>query len=524
MQKTRIKGLWAALLAVVMLFTLTAMPAHAEESTTVDASTLTGYESTLHQTSENVGRIWTDKSVSANGFQLSPSSIQISKAEGADFVVGLSALSSASSLTSSSVQPLDIVLVLDVSGSMGNNMADYTYTPVYTISQYSSYYVKVGTVYKVATYSSWRGSWGYYNDWNRFTRVTPMTSASDTASGHTQFYTRSGSRKPKIEALQSAVTNFITTTSQANAKISDEDLKNRIALVKYANDSYYNKHNPDLVGNHKDASGYNYTEIVSGFTSDMVGLQSDVNALEDGGATAADYGMQLAKNLFDGRTIEGQKVRDNAKKVVIFFTDGEPNHSSGFVGSVAESAIKHAKDLKDQGTMIYTIGIFDGADADSLDAETNCFMQAVSSNYPDATGYSTGYWGNMGDRVQDGDYYKVASDADALNTIFNDIFTEVSTGSGSPTELEDGFDASKTGYITFTDTLGDFMEVKGTTATLVFGDKSYTGTTTPEAIDNAIRNGGDVTYSFPSATAGTDLYPDGNVQDLKMTVTKSTTP
>lgn len=506
-----------------MLFTLTAMPAHAEESATVDASTLTGYESTLHQTSENVGRIWTDKSVFANGFQLSPSSIQISKAEGADFVVGLSALSSASSLTSSSVQPLDIVLVLDVSGSMGDNMGSNTYAPVYTLDQNETYYVFVNYVYRKAVYQ--QNSWGYYDWRGRFTRVTPKTSADDTSRNHTQFYEQTSSATPKIEALQDAVTNFISATSQANAKISDEDLKNRIALVKYANDSYYNRHNPDLVGNHQDTSGYNYTEIVSGFTSNMVGLQSDVNALEDGGATAADYGMQLAKNLFDGRTIEGQKVRDNAKKVVIFFTDGEPNHSSGFDGDVAESAIKLAKDLKDQGTMIYTIGIFDGADADSLDAKTNRYMQAVSSNYPDATGYSTGsYWGNMGDRVQDGDYYKVASDADALNTIFNDIFTEVSTGSGSPTELEDGFDASKTGYITFTDTLGDFMEVKGTTATLVFGDQSYIGTTTQEAIDNAIQNGGDVTYTFPSATAGTDLYPDGNVQDLKMTVTKSATP
>lgn len=506
-----------------MLFTLTAMPAHAEESATVDASTLTGYESTLHQTSENVGRIWTDKSVFANGFQLSPSSIQISKAEGADFVVGLSALSSASSLTSSSVQPLDIVLVLDVSGSMGDNMGSNTYAPVYTLDQNETYYVFVNYVYRKAVYQ--QNSWGYYDWLGRFTWVTPKTSADDTSRNHTQFYEQTSSATPKIEALQDAVTNFISATSQANAKISDEDLKNRIALVKYANDSYYNRHNPNLVGNHQDTSGYNYTEIVSGFTSNMVGLQSDVNALEDGGATAADYGMQLAKNLFDGRTIEGQKVRDNAKKVVIFFTDGEPNHSSGFDGDVAESAIKLAKDLKDQGTMIYTIGIFDGADADSLDAKTNRYMQAVSSNYPDATGYNTGsYWGNMGDRVQDGDYYKVASDADALNTIFNDIFTEVSTGSGSPTELEDGFDASKTGYITFTDTLGDFMEVKGTTATLVFGDQSYIGTTTQEAIDNAIQNGGDVTYTFPSATAGTDLYPDGNVQDLKMTVTKSATP
>lgn len=87
--------------------------------------------------------------------------------------------------------------------------------------------------------------------------------------------------------------------------------------------------------------------------------------------------------------------RPNAKQVVIFFTDGKPNKLDGFDNDVASDAIKAAKALKDAGAVVYTVGIFDGANPDAdvnadETSKTNKFMQAVSSNYPSATYTKTG--------------------------------------------------------------------------------------------------------------------------------------
>lgn len=126
------KSILSWLLVAAMLFGLFVPSAFAEEPVTpvADPSTITQWQDTIDKSSKNVGRIWTDKSVSTGDVTLTSAgdvgietpNITVKKSDDADFMVSLSALSSASSLAYSVQQPLDVVLVLDVSGSMDQNM------------------------------------------------------------------------------------------------------------------------------------------------------------------------------------------------------------------------------------------------------------------------------------------------------------------------------------------------------------------------------------------------------------------
>ena len=143
-----------------------------------------------------------------------------------------------------------------------------------------------------------------------------------------------------------------------------------------------------------------------------------------------------------------KNAREKAQKVVIFFTDGTPGRS-GFDDDTANNTIQAAKSLKDDLTKIYSIGVFDQANPDNTSSSFNAYMHGVSSNYPNAT-----KWTELGERAENSNYYKAAQDADELNKIFEEIFEEMNSGSGFPTHIEDGYDAGKGGYITFTDCTG----------------------------------------------------------------------
>lgn len=119
--------------------------------------------------------------------------------------------------------------------------------------------------------------------------------------------------------------------------------------------------------------------------------------------------------------------------------------------------------MKDGKATVYTIGIFSGANpaADPSNkgtSDVNKFMHAVSSNYPSATSYTSDM---LGARVENSDYYKSATNADELKKVFDDISKAITSEAPHPTEIHKGYDATKSGYITFTDELGDFMQVDG---------------------------------------------------------------
>ncbi len=230
--------------------------------------------------------------------------------------------------------------------------------------------------------------------------------------------------------------------------------RHQVAIVKFSGAK------KNEIGNdtYRDRQGYthNYSQTMKSLTpcvdSAATELKNTVGYIEPAGATRADYGLELARDM---------SGREDAQKVVVFFTDGTPTDVRNFNPTVANNAIVAAKKMKGKGATVYTIGIFD--DANPADEPTNYwtsdenkFMHAVSSNYPNATSYTTN---ELGKRTENSDFYKAASNADELKKVFDDISSSITSGKGSPTQIEDGYDESKSGYITFSDELGDFMQV-----------------------------------------------------------------
>lgn len=219
----------------------------------------------------------------------------------------------------------------------------------------------------------------------------------------------------KLAALKKAAKEFLTNTANKNAAIADNGNKIRVSLVKFASTKR------DTTGNDRYDSWdgkRNYTQIVNNLTDNMNTLSTSVDALQAGGATRADYGLEKANAVLAG-------ARANAKKVVVFFTDGEPNSHSGFDGGVANTAVKNAKTLKDSGTTIYSVGVFSKADPSDTSGKFNAYMNAVSSNYPNATTYR-----NLGTRVDGGNYYMIASNSEGLSKVFEDIQQTITSTNG----------------------------------------------------------------------------------------------
>ena len=464
------------IMAAIMVLSMAPQQVNAADnitkSTVADSVTINNWHeaNALDDSTKNVGRIWTDKSVSTGNITLTSrqndsQSATITKSTNSDFLVGLSALSSTAKIVGQTTVPLDIVLVLDVSGSM--------------------------------------------ND--------PVGQTDSTK---------------RIKRLKEAVNEFIDSSAKENDKRADANKQSRIAVVKFAGEE------SDKIGNEQYRKGqywYNYTQIVSGYKAytsrDKSELQEKVNALKPAGATLADNAMELTKELVNQSKIDeaDNTNRKNVKRVVIFFTDGVPTSYNDFDKDVAERAIKSAKSIKKDAD-IYTIGVFAGADDSSpelSETETwtetkkaNAFMHGLSSNYPIAENYT---YDKLGTRAKDSNgndatYYK-ATDASSLKDIFKQIGDEIISSAQSPTEVGQGENPNQSGYITITDQLGDYMQVDDIN-TLVYANRLFKSPTISETTEN---NKKIVTYTFKEDIPDTNhVYPEGNLQDIKITVEKAT--
>lgn len=391
----------------------------------------------------NIGRIWTDKTVSTDTITTSSGSV-INRGDSA-FITALSALSSTSNVASSSTTPLDIVLVLDASGSMDDPMNDGT---------------------------------------------------------------------KRIDALKRAANDFVTTIAEQNQGISDSSKQHQVSIVKFSGDK------SAVVGNdtyYKGGYKYNYSQVMKAMSpcTDAAAFTNTINSISPAGATRADYGLQLAQSQTSNR--------EDAKKIVIFFTDGSPTSSSGFESGVASSAVSAAKAMKDKdvNATVYTVGIFSDADpsADPSGASNeNKFMHAVSSNYPEAAyTQNSGFWGGwnwgLGTRAEGSDFYKSASNADDLDKVFEGISSEIVKGSGYPTNATEGAEHTS-GYITIDDALGAYMQVDGFKAIALNGQTFENPTqTTAGNVD---------TYTFDGTV--TMDGKDVSLGNVVITVTKSKDP
>lgn len=251
-----------------------------------------------------------------------------------------------------------------------------------------------------------------------FTLVLDVSGSMDESMG-------SNDSTKRLDALKIAVGNFLDGAAAANEGSQSGSEPVRVGLVKFAGNK------SDNVGNEMCYDGnygkyYNCSQVVSDLATDMDGLKTTVNQLTAGGATRADYGFQYASKVMD-------KDHTNAKKVVIFFTDGKPTAREQFEDTVADSAVDTAKRLKSAGVTVYSIGIFSGANPSSTKSDENRFMHAVSSNFPKAEAYN-----KLNDGDKDAGYYKAAKNASELNAIFGEIEkSETTTSAYTNVVMED---------------------------------------------------------------------------------------
>lgn len=344
--------------------------------------------------------------------------------------------------------PLDIVLVLDQSGSMSDDMG-YTYTledkTSYSYDDINSsarYYLDTdGNYYKVQREKNGIGSWrkyylfykkdgtSYYLNGDEVT--TNKRECNYTGSGDTiwasQLYSRTITTK--LDALKDAVSNFVGVVKE---KATTDKVNHRIAMVGFASESDYGNNTEILSvdGSNSGSVGVSYNsdkyadakQNAFQDTSTDAGntmLNNAINALDANGATRADLGMTMAKDILDANSLGDDSKR---KQLVIMFTDGKPTSWDTFDENIANDAIGTSKGLKDQGTTVYTIGVFNGADPSST-SDVNKYMNYVSTNYPSAEKLdNSGKGGNNG-------YYLAATSADGLNKIFTSISNTITTPS-----------------------------------------------------------------------------------------------
>lgn len=372
--------------------------------------------------------------------------------EGDNYKVTLESWATGTVTSSSTPVPMDIILLLDQSGSMKKNFTSSSTETYNNLNKknkkiYADYrnncYIKSGNQYlKVTVIYQWE--FGFSNDVYTYT----WNGGSHTSTGGNSkpkiplFYkSTTNSSTTRIAALKTAVSSFI---NKVNTEATTKNVDHRVAVVGFAStrsDYYENTEllsTPDVV-NYGSANNIDYRNALVSAKTNKNKLDTAINRLAARGDTYPEYGFDMANQIFAQYPIQ---AGENRQRVVIMFTDGypAPANTDNFNVGMANNAINNAKRCKDNNAKVYTIGIFDGADPSASienysqngrlneTVAANRYMHFSSSNYPSAMALNNG--GTKGE----GNFYFAASNADALNDIFDTISEEISTDT---TELDD---------------------------------------------------------------------------------------
>ena len=348
------------------------------------------------------------------------------------------ASTSTSTITTTEKAVADIMLVLDVSGSMDKTIEtteSYTYvgdnTPAVRNNKLSireTYYVEVNGSYQTMSYSWWDGEW-YIGRKN-------ASSCPDTY----KIYTKKTVSMTRLDALKNSVDQFITDTA---SKSPDS----KIGITAFSSTDRTQKDN----GSTK--------ELVSA-RANKDDLIAFADALEAGGGTKPAIGLKKAKELLD-------KANDNKPKYVILFTDGAPTgdntapsgQSPAWDTDTVDKANTAAQELKDAGYTVYTIGF-------ELDSRAQAFLAGgthsnSNTTYPGIASPNCAF--NAENATELGDIFK-----DIQNTITQDISI---TGATITDIIEPSFELLKDDGTLYTqDDLNDGVKVNDGTVSLVNGN------------------------------------------------------
>ena len=520
MRKLRKPLSW--LLAVCMLFSLlpgTALAADPDPAPVADTTTYTDWEDlfgvggSAYLTTKDIGRIWTDKSVSTQDITLPGPVITgltnntVEKEAVADFLVALSGLGSAATIVDRVSVPIDTVLILDMSPKMGDPdakaeaMLTATESAIRTLmaanpnnrvavigySDYASVLLPldhyqngaqadyfnynpntIGTGGKVTAYGI-----------NSSTNPVENTFDIDRQSSGTDKYTQSG-----IYLGAQQLLNAGTTVRVGGAQV---DRAPQIILLSE--------------GEPKDGD----TNITAPPTTNSNNIQKFV--VGDGAGSDESRHAQSFAMMMTAAYVKGQ-VADHYAHDGAFITIGvnpgsadAPNLARLCLNPKGElSSNTHANDFNNYFNEYKTNTSVDimryGGGASRTDRVTfNNFPASVTSlAYNDA-------------------YYEVTDvdNAEAWKEIFDEIANDIATQAPtSPTETPEGAPGTggESGFITFTDELGPYMKVVGA-PTVLYGDHAVKATTS----DNG------ATYTFTGTVEGNEIYGAADLSDLELTVT-----
>ena len=354
-----------------------------------------------------------------------------------DYTIRLETFATGSTTVTESSTPVDVVLVLDVSGSMDYSKGTPTRVSSYVtyndvLNGNNTYFVNNNGTYERVYARTYRERQTTYYELYRYPanpqRITRATSAANCRSN--ELYTGSS----RMQELQKAVGAFIDQIElndhqDKDGKERDGRLGNRISIVKFASNS------TNTVGNDTYTDNpytLNYSQIVMNLTNvegNTDAMKAAVNGFQSMGGTQAGYGMNHAV-----RALANADATHN--KVVVFFTDGDPDDNRAAIGNANNGGTNAYRVKNTLGAVIYTIGMF--TESPDPTGNTYKYLNYVSSNYPQATVTNNGTM--TSGTGSDQGYYQDASGNVSLKKIFEDIASGIGGSTetvGSSTQVRD---------------------------------------------------------------------------------------
>ena len=364
------------------------------------------------------------------------------------------ASTSTSSVTTTTKAIADIMLVLDVSGSMSDPIssedvyeyvADNTASGRNKLNTRTTYYVEIDGSYQPMSYQY--DYYGYYGDW-----YIGNKKASNYDSNNYKIYTKKTVTKTRLEALKESVDQFITDTASKSPN-------SKIGITAFSS-----KHSS------QQSNGKTQGLLAAGANKDT--LIAFADSLKDGGGTMPHIGLNKAKELLNA-------ANDKNPKYVVLFTDGAPTGDNtgnppAWSSSAKTSAETSASALKAAGYTVYTIGY--GFSDDSNEAK---FLAGNGTeDYPGIASPNCAFTAN--DATKLGEIFR-----DIQNTITQDIAI---TGATVTDIIDSRFDLLKDDGTLYTqDDLNNGVKVNGGTVSLV--DGCYKIEWTDQTIPNKKKNG-----------------------------------
>ena len=349
------------------------------------------------------------------------------------------ASTSTSTITTTEKAVADIMLVLDVSGSMDKTTVSYSYVAENTtdgragLNTGTLYYVKKDESYvKLQYYNNYYGRTGWYIGDDRWSQ----TKADDSTYNGCKIYLKKTEKK--LTALQNAVKQFITDTANKSPD-------SKIGITAFSSAGY---------GSHGK------TEDLQKAGDNKENLTRFVDSLVANGGTDPYVGLKNAKSKLDAATMSG----DTKPKYVLLFTDGEPTGSGNSWDTTAQqnaenitNGTESIKGIKQEGYTVYTIGF-------GLRDKAKAFLEGGTygrTTYPGIASKNCAF--NAENATQLGDIFK-----DIQNTITQDISI---TGATITDIIDPRFELLKDDGTLYTqDDLNNGVEVNGGTVSLVKGN------------------------------------------------------